>query len=119
MDKPLDKPLVNDFEDINKIRNRQDTSIRFLTDVDTTLRDFYWKYDRDIVAYDTAFTYKSTPSVYEVLSDSVKESYANKYLYQLSFSNKGGLVMPVIVEFVYTDNTQGYHSYSGADMAQK
>ena len=37
----LDKPILNNFEDISKIRNRNDKSIVFLTDADTTLRDFY------------------------------------------------------------------------------
>lgn len=104
-DKPVDRPMLNPFEDINKIRNRQDTSIRFLTDVDTTLRDFYWRYDRAMVPYDSVYRYQSQPLVYELLSDSVKQLYNNSYLYELSFSNKGGLVMPVIVEFVYTDAT--------------
>jgi hypothetical protein len=105
-EKPLDRPLLNPFEDINKIRNRQDTSIHFLTDVDTTLRDFYWKYDRGIVAYDSVYRYNSNPTVYEILSDSIKQLYRNSYLYELTFSNKGGLVMPVIVEFVYADATR-------------
>src|SRR5438309_859643 len=44
----LPKPQVNAFEDVSKIRNRTDSSISFLTDRDTSLRDFYWKYDRGI-----------------------------------------------------------------------
>ena len=49
----LSKPEVNSFEDISKIRNRNDKSIVFLTDVDTTLRDFYWRYDRGLEPYDS------------------------------------------------------------------
>ncbi len=105
-DTTLDKPALNAFEDINKIRNRQDTSVHFLTDADTSLQDFYWRYDRGIVAYDSVYKYRKAPAVYEVLSDSVTQSYAGKYLYQLSFTNKGGLVMPVIVEFVYADGAR-------------
>ena len=104
--KHIDKPALNDFEDINKIRNRQDTSLHFLTDVDTSLRDFYWKYDRGINTYDSQFTYKNPPPSYDVMTDEMKGKYANKYLYEVSFSNKGGLVMPVIVEFVYADGTR-------------
>ena len=102
----IDKPALNSFEDINKIRNRQDTSIHFLTDVDTSLRDFYWKYDRSIEPYDSVYTYKLPPPSYDVLNDTAKANYANKYLYEVSFTNKGGLVMPVIVEFVYADGTR-------------
>jgi aminopeptidase N len=34
----VDRPLVNSFEDISKIRNREDKSITYATDADTTLR---------------------------------------------------------------------------------
>jgi hypothetical protein len=44
----LDKPRVNSYEDISKIRNREDKNITFLTDADTSLRDFYWRYARGI-----------------------------------------------------------------------
>src|SRR5829696_539004 len=43
---PLPKPQVNSFEDISKVRNRQDPNIQFYTDKDTSLRDFYWRYAR-------------------------------------------------------------------------
>ena len=102
----IDKPALNDFEDINKIRNRQDSSVHFLTDVDTSLRDFYWRYDRGIVPYDSVYTYKTAPQAYDVITDDIKAKYNNKYLYEISFSNKGGLVMPVIVEFVYNDGSR-------------
>ncbi len=102
----IDKPALNDFEDINKIRNRQDPGTHFLTDADTSLRDFYWKYDRGINAYDSVYTYKNPPPSYDVMTDDMKQKYADKYLYEVSFTNKGGLVMPVIVEFVYADGTR-------------
>ena len=103
----LDKPAVNAFEDISKIRNRQDKHIHFLTDVDTTLRDFYWKYDRGAEAYDSAYEFKPAPPVIlESLTDADKQHYANKYLYQLSFTNKGGLVMPLILEWTFADGTK-------------
>jgi hypothetical protein len=44
----LDKPQTNPFEDLSKIRNREDKDITFATDVDTSLRDFYWRYARGI-----------------------------------------------------------------------
>ena len=31
--------------------------------------------------------------------------YGSKHLYEISFSNKGGLVMPIIVEFTFADGT--------------
>jgi hypothetical protein len=102
----LAKPQVNAFEDISKIRNREDQNIHFLTDVDTTLRDFYWRYDRSIEPYDSAKYATSSPSPVETMDEATKEKLSNKYFYELSFSNKGGLVMPIIIEWTYQDGTK-------------
>ncbi len=104
----LPKPLVNAFEDISKIRNRNDKSIVFLTDADTSLRDFYWRYDRGIEPYDSVTTLPAPPpaAAPEPLTDEEKAKYANFNLYEVTFSNKGGLVMPIIVEFTLEDGTK-------------
>ena len=102
----LDKPRVNSFEDVSKIRNRQDNKVTFATDADTTLRDFYWKYDRNIVPYDSAKYAVPQMSNVTALDDASKAKYENKHFYELSFSNKGGLVMPIIIEWTYTDGTK-------------
>jgi len=102
----LDKPRVNSFEDVSKIRNREDKSVTFLTDADTTLRDFYWKYDRNIEKYDsTKYAVTLSPQSEELDADG-KAKYENKNVYELTFSNKGGLVMPVIVEWTFKDGTK-------------
>jgi hypothetical protein len=103
---PLARPAVNAFEDISKIRNRQDPSIKFLTDLDTTLRDFYWKYSRGIEPYDTAKYATIYPANAEAVDESTRQRLANKHFYELSFGNKGGLVMPIIVEWTYKDGTK-------------
>ncbi|HSU51047.1 MAG TPA: M1 family metallopeptidase [Segetibacter sp.] len=102
----LSKPILNDFEDISKIRNRQDTSIRFYTDVDTTLRDFYWSYGRGMKVYDSAKYAVPVTGRLDQLNEADKLTYGNKYFYQLTFTNKGGLVMPIIVEWTYKDGTK-------------
>jgi hypothetical protein len=102
----LDKPRVNSFEDVSKIRNRQDNKVSFATDADTTLRDFYWKYDRNIVPYDTAkYSIPQTANM-TALDEAGKSKYENKHFYEISLSNKGGLVMPIIIEWTYTDGTK-------------
>ncbi len=101
----IERPRVNAFEDISKIRNREDKNITFLTDADTALRDFYWKYDRGIIPYDTTKFEKRTVRYNDELSDSAKQQIAGKNFYELQFSNKGGLVMPLIIEWKYTDGT--------------
>ncbi len=102
----LARPQVNAFEDISKIRNREDEKITFLTDKDTSLRDFYWRYDRGIEPYDTAKFALVIPASAEPLDEAAKQKFANKHFYELNFSNKGGLVMPIIIEWTYKDGTK-------------
>ncbi|MFA6247438.1 MAG: M1 family aminopeptidase, partial [Mucilaginibacter sp.] len=106
-------PAVNSFEDISKVRNRTDKSIKFQTDRDTATQDFYWKYDRGTVTVDTvkfAAIVKAQPApqafATDPLTNADKANYNSKYFYELNFSNKGGLVMPIIVEFTFKDGTK-------------
>ena len=102
------KPIQNNYEDISKIRNREDKKIVFATDADTTLRDFYWRYDRGFVKIDTASFVTTIPANNnEDLSLEEKKQVAGeKRIYELSLSNKGGLVMPVIIEWTYKDSSK-------------
>ncbi|WP_443945454.1 M1 family metallopeptidase [Pedobacter sp. AW1-32] len=103
----MDKPAVNAFEDISKIRNKGDKTIGFYVDKNPSAQDFYYKYDRGMVSVDTTITTKmETQLPYDVVPASEQDQYKNKFLYELSFSNKGGLVMPIIVEFTYKDGTK-------------
>jgi hypothetical protein len=110
----VDAPSVNAFDDVSKIRNREDKNIKFYVDHDTAVRDFYYKYDRGLAAVDTLKFGNMTKELAtpqrsaeaEAFTDEDKTKYAGKYFYQLDFSNKGGLVMPIIVEFTYADGTK-------------
>jgi hypothetical protein len=97
---PADVP-----DDISKQRNRAE-GVRFETDVDTTLRDFYWRYARGIEPVDTAKFAMTVPARVEAMDDSAKQALANKHFYELHLSNKGGLVMPIIIEWTYKDGTK-------------
>ncbi|NCI46926.1 M1 family metallopeptidase [Sediminibacterium soli] len=103
----IDKPILASFEDISAARNRMDKSIVFETDADTSLRDFYWRYARGIEPYDsvTAQPEPTPAAAPEPVTDAEKARYANLHLYEVNFSNKGGLVMPIIVEFTFEDGT--------------
>jgi hypothetical protein len=94
------------FDDISKLRNRQDTGIAFLTDQDTTLQDFYWKYNRGIEPYDSTVYNLPSPATAERVDDTSARKYGSKHFYELQFSNKGGLVMPIIIEWTYKDSTK-------------
>jgi hypothetical protein len=102
----VDKPQVNAFEDISKIRNREDKRIVFYTDQDKNARDFYWSYARGTVKVDSTPTKMEFGRQIEQLSTAEQAKYAGKYFYEVNFSNKGGLIMPVIVEFTYKDGSK-------------
>jgi hypothetical protein len=102
----LPKPNVNAFEDLSKIRNRTDKNIVFPTDKDTALQDFYYRYDRGIEPWDsTKYPVTMRPTT-EQLDAEGKAKYGNKHMYELFFTNKGGLVMPIIIEWTYKDGTK-------------
>ena len=105
---PVAKPQLNTFDDISKIRNREDKNIVFATDADTSLRDFYWRYDRDLVKIDnTPFSITMPPAVVDTFTVEQRQQLAgNKNMYELTFSNKGGLVMPIIIEWTFKDGTK-------------
>lgn len=102
----VDRPLLNAFEDISKIRNREDKNLKFFTDTDTTLRDFYWKYSRGLISIDTNAAPVPVIEAIQQADDSMKANFSDKHFYEVHFSNKGGLVMPVIVEWTYADSTK-------------
>jgi hypothetical protein len=88
-------------ENISTSRNRGIT--KTYDEQDPSLRDFYTDYDPlkatvlDSEEYEVYL--KGLSDAERVVLD------ANKYYYELSFENKGGLVMPIIVEFTFTDGT--------------
>jgi hypothetical protein len=102
----LPKPFINDFEDLSKIRNKTDKNIVFETDKDTALRDFYWRYARDMEKYDSTKYPVVLIAQTEVLDEEGRNKYRGKNLYEITFSNKGGLVMPVIIEWTYKDGSK-------------
>ncbi|HRE51532.1 MAG TPA: M1 family metallopeptidase [Flavitalea sp.] len=100
------RPILPKFEDISKIRNREDKNIVFETDKDSTLRDFYWKYARELVSVESGPLNYAAPAYLEPLSAETRRRIASKHFYEVSFSNKGGLVMPLIIEWNYADGTK-------------
>jgi hypothetical protein len=88
---------------LTKEKNRAEIG-QFPVENDPSLQDFYntyepWKTDSiDMtirMKYDSLMTKKEKT-----------EKYGDKNYYELGFSNKGGLVMPVIIEWTYKDGTK-------------
>jgi hypothetical protein len=105
---PVAKPQLNTFDDISKIRNRVDKNIIFETDADETLRDFYWRYDRGLAKIDsTPFEITRPAMAIDTFTEAQRYNIAgSKNMYELTFSNKGGLVMPIIIEWTFKDGTK-------------
>lgn len=102
----LDPPMGSSNPDISKERNLADKSITYPVDKDPELQDFYYRYARGKEAYDTA-TYKvQVPSQITAADAASLERAAGKHFYEVAISNKGGLVMPVIIEWTYKDGTK-------------
>jgi len=106
--KNVDKPMPDGKfpQDVSKEKNRNDKNIRFAVDSDTSLHDFYWKYSRGLVPYDTTKYAQHIVQYDQPLDDSARRTLSSKQFYELQFSNKGGLVMPIILEWTYKDGTK-------------
>jgi len=97
------KPRKEDtFKHISMIRNKEE-GIEFYVDKDTSLRDYYYYNDQ---RYDTSSVTEIRSKTVATLSDEEMKNYENLYAYELHFSNKGGLVMPIIIEWTYEDGTK-------------
>lgn len=86
-------------------RVNREQNIDFLNEKDTDLKDFYTDYKpwetEDSVSTSTWYLYDETYT-----KEEKEDLYGGKHYYQLHFSNKGGLVMPVIIEWGYEDGTK-------------
>ena len=102
----VDKPLQNEFEDISKVRNREDKNITFYTDKDKEVQDFYWRYNRGQEKVDDKKEYKIKSDNLEKVPVKDRAKLENIYAYQIDFLNKGGLVMPILLEFTFEDGTK-------------
>ena len=105
---PVAKPILNSFEDISKIRNMEDKKIQFAVDADTSLRDFYWNYARGLAKIDETPHSVTPPAAnLDTFTNEQRIKIAgNKNMYELTFSNKGGLVMPIIIEWTFKDGSK-------------
>lgn len=102
----VDKPLLSEFEDISKVRNKADKNISFYVDTDKDAQDFYWRYDRGMEKVDQTKNYMLKNDNLEKVPATEKASLKNINAYQIDFSNKGGLVMPIILEFTFEDGSK-------------
>ncbi len=108
LDPRISKAMAKEKRDnspinISTIRNREKIK-ETLNEKDPTINDFYTSYDPlDSDAMDD----KEYMEFLDGLSDEEKKVLKeNKNYYELKFENKGGLVMPVIFDFIYEDGSK-------------
>ena len=87
---------------IGRERNKI-AGIKFAVEQDSSLLDFYAKYNRFDVSKSSDEEFKR---YYAGLSPAEKALYdSKKNFYELDFTNKGGLVMPIIIQWKFSDGT--------------
>ena len=92
-----------EFETISKVRNREDKNLIYYTNTDTTLRDYYY-YNRGA---DAKMFQDMAQQQLDAQKDNVNyPAWEDKHFYELQFSNKGGMVMPIIVEWTFADGSK-------------
>ena len=91
----------DNFVHIGQRRNKEDNAISFATDADTALRDFYYYHP----GADEQRNISKKEATVEKDPEHAAE-WRNKNLYELHFSNKGGMVMPVIIEWTFKDGSK-------------
>lgn len=94
---------AREVPDLSRQRNI-DAKLDFVVDRDPATRDFYNSYDpltateREMTAYEK-WKKGLKPEELALLNEEI-------HLYEISFKNIGGLVMPLILEWEYTDGTK-------------
>lgn len=99
----LKKAYDKDLYNISRERNRRE-GIKFAIEQDTSLQDFYNKFNRFEVSKSADQEFQQ---YFSNLSAAEKKLYeSKKNFYELDFSNVGGLVMPIIIEWTFKDGSK-------------
>lgn len=103
IEKQLEKKADEEKIAITDIRNK--TSLKqSATESDPDTHDFYTTYDKYKVTEAEKETYNKFIS--GLTDEEKKVITGNTNFYQIDFKNIGGLVMPIILEFEFTDGTK-------------
>lgn len=95
-----DKP---EFIHVSRLRNKE-SGETFLINQDTSLRDFYYYYKPDAEKEEEPKVINRYENITPVTESEFKD-YAGNYFYELHLKNKGGLVMPVIIQWNFEDGS--------------
>lgn len=99
------KKSENDSKDIHIGVGRNKLSIsQTINEKDKSIDDFYAK--RDLYFVDTLDKLEYSDFLKKIEKKDLELLNANKQFYEITFTNIGGLVMPLIVEFTYLDDSK-------------
>ncbi len=104
----IENPLLSaqakaNNRDIAAERNRAEGK-KFYVEEDKRLQDFYYSYDQFEVTPEAKQAYQRFSAS---LSDQERALLgSNKNFYEIDFSNVGGLVMPIIIEWTFKDGSK-------------
>ncbi len=93
---------ANEPKDITQIRNEEE-GWKSLVETDPKAVDFYTNYDEN--SLNMADVKAAEEALLNMSEEDKNMLGQNFHLYELSFENLGGLVMPLIVEFQFADGT--------------
>jgi len=96
-------PKAQPFTTITQKRNKE-SGIKFAVETDTSLQDFYYV-NRDTEANQPSRSQRTPQETTATLEDDEFKPYSNNFYYEVAFSNKGGNVMPIIVQWNFKDGT--------------
>jgi len=104
IEKPIARKQDNDTRPyISDTRNKESIK-ETIVEGDDRLADFYTKYDPFAVSI---LDQQDFDRYYNSLTEDEKKLLdAKKHYYEIRFNNIGGLVMPLIIEFEYTDGSR-------------
>jgi hypothetical protein len=97
------KTFERDQYNISRERNRKEGS-KFAVERDTSLNDFYNKFNRFEVSKTADQEFKNYLNSLSADERALYESKKN--FYELDFTNVGGLVMPIIIEWTFKDGSK-------------
>ncbi|WP_187477461.1 M1 family metallopeptidase [Amniculibacterium sp. G2-70] len=108
----VEGPQRNNFEDISKKRNLADKNLKYYVDENKDLQDFYYQYMRGQKKVDANKEYSFETEASSPLTKADQKKFENIRAYQIDFTNKGGMVMPIILEFTFDDGSKLYDKSS-------
>lgn len=102
---PARRQERDEFAHIAQVRNRE-IGMKFLVDTDTSLRDYHYYAPKAKAGKPGKVAVRDSDRMAVMDESDFSKNYAGKYYYELSFTNRGGLVMPIIIGWTYADGTE-------------